>query len=441
MEKVGKQYDDLVKKVEHLKSKSKELEDDEQNRIDKTVVALEKMALKYASIGTVVQVVGNEITSLIEKQAQAAEKFGETNKLILQQLAAIQQISGSDRVSAFAEQAASAGVGSVQDTVSLLNKVQMQSPGMAAGRGEEIAKQLLPVLPLLDDSARTNVADLAGRLGDIAPGKSGQDVADLALRANAAAGVDASQLNSTAIRNGVRMLVDNGMSVEDAMGFAIASSNEDIGPKFAKRMFEVLSSDEKPTGNTAEDRWQRKMSTMTAPDRLALLQQNEEAGKAVLGAVGYSQFQRVGTERLGDLRSLLNGDAGGGAADLLNQARQTEVGRDVLDEYQRAARKSAVEFKRGGKHDPIADAYDEMELERDESGMHWTGKSLAKMSTTMGYYFESLFGAQEGGRERADSYLPADQRSVVGELSKVNATLETISRQRSAATAVHGETQ
>lgn len=273
---------------------------------------IKSLVLQYTSIGAAIGVVSSAYAEWQKRMEEVYTKAKERNAALRADLFATGRIADGVAIrAAIRETVASGKIKTTDDQLqAAFSGVISDSPTMDTWRAMDIAKETSRA-----SSVYTNKEDLttlgrrAGRIGDALPGKSANDVLDIAHAIQARIGPDdAAKLDSREYLAATDALVSSSaLSPEQAMGFGAALIKKDLPVSLAERMAtQITGTMAKKKGvhgraMSGEDAaWNRIAKLASPADRLQALLSDDEAAKAVLGD---RVSGRLGRITMGDINA------------------------------------------------------------------------------------------------------------------------------------------
>lgn len=231
-----KKYDDLTNKVRTLSRESKRGARDDADMLGRVAGTLGDLAGRYGTVAAAVGVVTSaygEWRREIDAATEAQDRFGRklTENLTLSgDLLRGKQIQGmlQNMPGVTQEVAASAFFG-----------VRGGAPGLDLGRAQEVATQVAGTQGFIfrDNPQQLGAfGELAGKLAELAPGKSAQDITDLAASVSGAAGRNIGSLTSQGSIKAIGTLMSGGKSVEESLALMVRGLDVGIRPQSLAEM-------------------------------------------------------------------------------------------------------------------------------------------------------------------------------------------------------------
>lgn len=221
-----------------------------------------------------------------------------------------------------------------------LRSIQDAGPGDVR-RQMALAAEVAKLAPLHDVKA---LGKTAGELGGLMPGRSAEEVTNVALALQQQTGGDAGKLASSGFVKGIGDLMKSGAfkGPEGALAFGAEAMGKDVSPAMLSEIGKAVGTQfeiTKPRSDAQFEEMKQKkaFNALAAPDRLKALLGDEAMQKAILGE---GKAKELGDIDLGavDRRSTLLGQARTGKLGdfQLGQFAGTEAGQRAL-ELQRKA--------------------------------------------------------------------------------------------------------
>lgn len=226
-----KKLDSYEAKLKNVARESKKSKRDEEDALGRVAGALGDVVSRYGTVAAAVGVITSaygEWRREIDAATEAQDKFGRklTESLTLSgDLLRGRQIQGvlQNMPGVTQEVAASAFFG-----------VRGGAPSLDLGRAQEVTTQVAGTQGFIfrDNPQQLEAfGELAGKLAEIAPGKSAQDITDLAAAVSGAAGRNIGSLTSQGAIKAMGKLVSGGMPVEEAAAMMVRGLDVGMRPQ------------------------------------------------------------------------------------------------------------------------------------------------------------------------------------------------------------------
>lgn len=218
-----RKYDNLEQKLKRVAGESKRGQveaaksaTEHSSALDSVAASSTKLIASYVSVGAAVKLVSSVYSQWradIDKTAEAATK---ANRLLIAEMAMTGDLAQGPEVR---RQLQSMPLATDEQAQALYAGLRGARPTAPLPAIMEQANALGPAALLLDEPQLKSLGALAGKLGEFAPEKSPNDVADLAYALQQSLGEDAGQLLQGGFERVVGLLTQKGMPLEAALSF------------------------------------------------------------------------------------------------------------------------------------------------------------------------------------------------------------------------------
>jgi hypothetical protein len=226
-------------------------------------------------------------------------------------------VANAAKIEAFTK--AGGGATSAQRLASL-SGVQSSIPLAGLSRQTAIAGEVARMAPAMrDPEALRQFGSIAGQVGDIMPGASAGDVADVATTLRNRAGGNLEKLGGDKFQAAMKRMVATGSSPEEAFGTALAAVDANINPATMGTLAGIVgaSSEELMPGRgekgaLASD--ERRLAAASGAERVSMLRSNQQLAEKVLGKSGALELRRLTPEAITAGTSAIKAAQSGNAA-------------------------------------------------------------------------------------------------------------------------------
>ena len=300
---------------------------------------LRSMALQVVSIQAAIGIVSQAYGDWRQEMERAGETHKKLTNDIVKDLTKTGDIVNGQKIEEFL----GAIPGATRDQGrQALAGVSAEAPTTSIDRRLELAKEVATQAPTGADLH--GLGAMAGRLQDITPDKSANDIVDLATKLQARAGADAEKLGGDAFLKAVKQLAGTGAaSAEDVLGMGLAALDANLKPSVITQVAEAVAAPAETLTTkrkygqrlTKEETLKNKFAEATAPERLTMLREDKATAHAVLGQGQAFQFQQISKDlsKAGaeDLQKAQTGDY---AKKQLEQLGGFQAGREAVAQQQ-----------------------------------------------------------------------------------------------------------
>jgi hypothetical protein len=225
-----------------------------------------------------------------EELDEVLKKQREHLKLLSQELAMSGKLNQAPEIEKGLDQIKGA---TAKEKDAIFGGVAQAAPELSSNQQLALTKELAPLGEFLDEGRLNAVGGIAGTLQKAMPKRSGHDVANMAWTASQIAGNRRGELSDPASVRALEILQTRaGMSGERALAFEVEAMEHGLGSKDLGKIGEALV-DQKSQKELAElghhirgpeDAAKLKFyQTASSDARLALLQHDKAAARAILG--------------------------------------------------------------------------------------------------------------------------------------------------------------
>jgi hypothetical protein len=231
MAKMEKKYEDLENKIKQVSRTSKRAKQDEESANAAAVGALHSLVGTYATAAGAVSLLTqaySEWRKEIENAAEAEDKFG---RKLVADLALAGDLARGPQIQQFLQNMP--GVPQNVASTSFFG-VRGGAPGLDFGRAQEVATQVAGTQGFIFKDNLDKLKDfgeLAGKLAELAPEKSSQDITDLAAAVNQAAGRNVGSLTSQGAIKAIGKMVEGGKPIEEALATVVRALDVGLRPQ------------------------------------------------------------------------------------------------------------------------------------------------------------------------------------------------------------------
>lgn len=219
--RLEKKFMDLENSVSRVGRKSKQSSDDSLRSLSDVAALAGSVGAGFVSVAGAVEIGRRAFAALrqeIDAAAQSEDRFG---KKLVADLA----LSGDLARGQAIQKSLQNMPGVTQETASAaFFGVRGGAPSLDLQRAQDITQQVAGTQGFIFREKLdqlTSFGELAGKLAEIAPEKSAQDITDLASAVTAASGRNVGQLTSQGTIKGIGKLVEGGKPIEEALALAV----------------------------------------------------------------------------------------------------------------------------------------------------------------------------------------------------------------------------
>lgn len=351
-DEVVRQFQAMQDEVEKLKQKLKETTQQTKDESRGAADEVANWAASYISVGAAIGIATAGAREYLAEQQRIGDQFDKNNESLTRQLMLTGQLKAGQQAEDFIARTG----GDFQKGVAAFTGVAAGSMGssMSQADRETIAADIMKVSPLIEAADVSALSKFAGSLGKMGfdPTRAG----GAAILARQMAGVEADSLMSRKSRASMQNMVGVGFSPEEALAFGVAAASEDLGPKFADSLLEVIGTSEQPGFMTTHGK-SKFLREKDGRKRIELLRNNPAIAKEVLGEKKAMEFNRE-FNAIPSIAAAIAANAAGAADQSVIDARSFESGEAAYTDAGKKTSFQQVDRATVRGTDPYKDAYE-----------------------------------------------------------------------------------
>lgn len=316
----------MVKTIETLKQKVKDLQDtsakgSKQNRdvLEKEVISWATLTLKAGMAAVATGAVTRAYTEWASEVNRVRDAHKGLQGELVKTLAASRDLANAKQI-----ENALAGIKGmpISDATKGFGAATAAAPGLSWQDRVGLTKAAAPLVPMGQDvNAHLN---LAAKLKQLDPSLSNEDANDLAIVMRERAGEDAARYGSDDFMSSMGRLKTAGLSTEQAISIGMADVESDLPSKGLKKRAEAIYGTNATPGHgpkSKADRLKAEFDKLSAQDRMKRLHSDKEMADAVLGDGGGLALQVAGdtSAQRGAFQSIFGRDLMGEKAAQMKQ--------------------------------------------------------------------------------------------------------------------------
>lgn len=284
-QKSNDRMEDMVKGLAKIESKSKKTEQAVSAIPKQAIDGFKRMVTGLVTVQGATALARRAYSEWREDLERLAEQSKQTSQQLIKDIVQAGDAASASRI----EERINAFKGVPRDTgIAAFRGARAGAPGADLDRVLAIAERAAQGARAGEDVEK--LAQTAGSLEKLAPGKSANDLVDLALSIRAGAGRDIDKLTSARALKGVGGLVATGAATpEEALGLTVSSLRADLPGTFPAQIAQLVDKQIEPKTEAGE-----RFAAADPRERLQLILTDEQVRKAV----GASPELNVGIKQL-----------------------------------------------------------------------------------------------------------------------------------------------
>lgn len=337
-----------------------------------------------------------------EWRAEIREANAEHNKLsadIIRSLVQIGQMRNADRV----ERALSelGGFTTKEEGAQIFAGVTGGAPNVGIGRQLAVTRAIAPAAGegRLDP---VRLGQIAGAFAGSFQGRTPEQIGNLAIRAQQAAGISAGQLGDPGFLRAVQGLVAAGMSPEQALAMGVEDLRQNQSPKALLALAGAVTGEIKPVEQkrkrghavpfTPAEAAQNALAALPAgsAERLRMLLNDPNAQQAMLGDIGALGMAQLDRQAIAGMSTEFGRP--GAAKEILEQLQTTGGGQRVLGRAAAGVRAEEGKEVLAKQGDDVAAARQALQTALNSNNVGFIDRMIANLG------FEGLTGLGFSGR-------------------------------------------
>lgn len=409
----------MVKEIETLKQKLKDV----QGQTEKNAKAgdswikgqadeVKSMAAQWVSVGAVVGIA----TSAYQRLRAETERLGEAHQKLSKDITQAIAKAG-DLANASTIEAAIGGVkGATREQASAaFTGISNAAPGMDLNRRLSLMREVAPMAPTGANVGQ--LGNIAGKIGQLMPGTSANDVLDVTAMMRQRTGEDFERIGGDEFEASMARLQQSGMSPIQSMAIGLAGVEANLPSKAINKIAGSLVESDPTAGQhgrlTATQRMQRNFYKLDAQSRFKALSTDKATAEAVLGVGGAINMGLLG-DTSQQQAELVRAQRENFAQQQLGQLGGFQAGREQLREQQTAVQSDQATRARAAEEAQFQRA---AQFARSQTA---NASDFAKARTELTIGAAGYFGVPRGPAELVRGRTDATRgEQLVGELGNM----------------------
>ena len=315
-------------------------------------------------------VVTNAYASWRQEIEQLAEKSNEFTKNLLGDLATAGDLPLGPQIRNFLQRIPGA---TREEAQASFFGITGGAPSLSLQRRAELTREAVGVAPLVGVEETEQFGRLAGRIAVSAPGKSANDVSDIAQQIRASLGDRIAQALTPGFSRTVETLKRQGLDVEEALGFTIAGTRAEVRPSSLANITANIS------GKAAGSKGGADFAAASTEERLRQLLADPALAERVLGATNAAKLALIKPSRFqAETAALRDAQASDLLARDIANAERTDP--TFFRSRQAQIRQERADIPRAEGQREFQALVDERAAQTAESGGVFGGSGLADRS-------------------------------------------------------------